>query len=47
MSGCFSEAEELPSNIAQEGWTPGPRSLTMNDLRRCNDADPERMGKNL
>jgi hypothetical protein len=22
MSGCFSEADELPSNKAQEGWTP-------------------------
>jgi hypothetical protein len=25
MSGCFSEAEELPANISQEGWTAGPR----------------------
>jgi hypothetical protein len=24
MSGCFSEAEELPANISQEGWIAGP-----------------------
>jgi hypothetical protein len=47
MSGCFSEAEEVPANISQECWTPGPHSLTINALRMWKDADPERMGENL
>jgi hypothetical protein len=40
MSGCFSEAEELPSNKAQERWTPAPHFLGINALRRCKMPTP-------
>jgi hypothetical protein len=46
MSGCFSEAEELPVDIARSLDSRSPFAY-----HECpsevEDADPESMGKNL